>query len=131
MHFNCLGWRYFHYYSVPRTRDVIQAVTEWNIQTFELMKAGERSLTMAWAYNVREGFTAADDVLPPRMAEPIESTAIDGWRDQPRRLPSGPRTVLRDDGMGRGDRRTEGLETARTRSRLGRRASDSCLAQAA
>ncbi len=83
MHFNCLGWCYFHYYSLPRTRDVTQAVTGWNIQGFELMKAGERALTMARAYNVREGFTAADDVLPPRMAEPIESTAIDGWRIDP------------------------------------------------
>ena len=83
MHFNCLGWCYFHYYSVPRTRDVIQAVTGWNIQTYELMKAGERAQTMARAYNVREGLTSADDVLPPRMAEPIQSTAIDGWRIDP------------------------------------------------
>jgi aldehyde:ferredoxin oxidoreductase len=47
------------------------------------MKAGERAQAMARAYNVREGLTAADDVLPPRMAEPIESTAIDGWRIDP------------------------------------------------
>ena len=83
MHFSCIGWCAFHYYSVPRTRDVIQAVTGWNIQSYELMKAGERALTLARAYNVREGFTAANDVLPPRMAEPIESTAIDGWRIDP------------------------------------------------
>ena len=81
--FNCVGWCYFHNYSIPRTRDVIQAVTGWNIQGFELMKAGERMQTLARAFNVREGLTEADDVLPPRMAEPIVSTAIDGWRIEP------------------------------------------------
>ena len=80
MHFNCIGWCAFHDDSVPRARDVIQAVTRWNIQSQELMKASERALTLPRAYNVREGFTVANDVLPPRMAEPIESTAIDGWR---------------------------------------------------
>ena len=83
MLFNSLGWCFFHNYSVPRTRDVVQAVTGWNIQAFELMKAGERAQTLARSFNVREGLTAADDVLPPRMAEPIRSTAIDGWRIDP------------------------------------------------
>jgi len=81
--FNCVGWCYFHNYSLPRMRDVIQAITGWNIETLELLKAGERVLTMARAFNVREGFTADDDVLPPRMAEPIDSEPIDRWRIDP------------------------------------------------
>ena len=83
MLFNSLGWCYFHNYSVPRMRDVLQAVTGWSIQTFELMKIGERAQTLARAFNVREGLTTEHDVLPPRMAEPIRSTAIDGWRIDP------------------------------------------------
>ncbi|MEE9202733.1 MAG: aldehyde ferredoxin oxidoreductase C-terminal domain-containing protein, partial [Dehalococcoidia bacterium] len=47
-----------------------------------LMKVGERMVTMARAFNVREGFTAADDRLPRRFftaqsSGPLEGTAID------------------------------------------------------
>lgn len=78
--FNCLGWCQFHHYSVPRIGEVVRAVTGWNLHAFELLKAGERVLTMARAFNLREGLTAADDVLPPRMREPLHAAAIDGWR---------------------------------------------------
>ena len=81
--FNCIGWCFFHNYSLPRMRDVVQALTGWNIETLELIKAGERVLTMANAFNVREGLTADDDVLPPRMAEPIDSEPIAGQRIDP------------------------------------------------
>ncbi len=84
--FNLLGWCQFHHYSVARIRDVLEAVTGWNVRTFELMKAGERALTMARAFNVREGLTADDDVLPPRMAEPLKAAAVDGWRIDPEEL---------------------------------------------
>jgi aldehyde:ferredoxin oxidoreductase len=84
--FNCLGWCQFHHYSVARIRDVLQAVTGWNIGTFELLKAGERALTMARAFNVREGLTAEADVLPVRMSEPLKAAAIDGWKIGPEEL---------------------------------------------
>ena len=38
---------------------------------FEMLKAGERGITMARAYNYREGFTGEDDSLPERMFEPM------------------------------------------------------------
>jgi len=78
--FNCLGWCQFHHYSVSRIRDVLQAITGWNVRTFEIMKAGERALTLARAFNVREGLTPDDDVLPPRMFEPLKVAAIDNWK---------------------------------------------------
>ena len=78
--FNCLGWCQFHHYSVSGIRDVLQAVTGWNVRAFEIMKAGERALTMARAFNMREGLTAEDDVLPPRMAEPLKAAAVDNWK---------------------------------------------------
>ena len=77
--FNCLGWCQFHHYSVSRIRDVLQAITGWNVRTFEIMKAGERALALARAFNMREGLTVEDDVLPPRMGEPLKVAAIDGW----------------------------------------------------
>jgi len=35
---------------------------------WRLMKAVERGITLAKVFNLREGFTRADDVLPKRMA---------------------------------------------------------------
>ena len=52
---------------------ILNAVTGWNTTAFELMKTGQRVLTMARVYNLREGFTAKDDWLPPRMFLPATS----------------------------------------------------------
>jgi aldehyde:ferredoxin oxidoreductase len=68
---NCLGLCGFLPYSNDQVVDVVQATTGWNTSTWELWKAAERLLTMARAFNVRQGFTPADDRLPPRMAEPF------------------------------------------------------------
>ncbi|MFC2079138.1 aldehyde ferredoxin oxidoreductase family protein [Candidatus Bipolaricaulota bacterium] len=84
--FNCLGWCQFHHYSIARISEVLQAVTGWNVRTFEVMKAGERALTMARAFNMREGLTAADDVLPKRMSEPLKAAAVDNWKIDPEEL---------------------------------------------
>jgi aldehyde:ferredoxin oxidoreductase len=38
----------------------------------DLMKVGERTWNVERLYNLREGYTKADDTLPPRMlAEPV------------------------------------------------------------
>jgi aldehyde:ferredoxin oxidoreductase len=63
----------------------INGVTGWNMSLYELMKVGERNNTLARLFNVREGFTPADDVLPDRMHEgigngPLKGQTID--RDQ-------------------------------------------------
>ncbi len=68
--------------ALERLRDYINAATGWDMSLFELMKVGERSNTMARLFNLREGFTAADDTLPARMFEPLRNgpragTAID------------------------------------------------------
>jgi aldehyde:ferredoxin oxidoreductase len=53
----------------------VRAVTGWDTSAWELWKGAERLLTLARAFNVRHGFTPADDRLPPRMAEPL---GVDG-----------------------------------------------------
>jgi aldehyde:ferredoxin oxidoreductase len=61
---------------------IVNAVTGWETTAFELMKTGQRILTMARVFNLREGFTVADDWLPPRMFQPqtsgpLSNTAVD------------------------------------------------------
>jgi len=85
--FNCLGWCFLYNYSMRRVRDVTQALTGWRIREKPLVRAGERALTMARAFNLREGLTVADDVLPPRMsAEPLHAADYDGWTIDPKQL---------------------------------------------
>jgi len=59
---------------IPWSRDqlveIIRAITGWQTNLWELMRAGERCVTLARAFNMREGMTRADDVLPPRMQVP-------------------------------------------------------------
>ncbi|MFN2155678.1 MAG: aldehyde ferredoxin oxidoreductase family protein, partial [Anaerolineae bacterium] len=65
---------------IPWSRDqrvqIVRAITGWETNVWELMKAGERSVTMARAFNMREGITRKDDVLPPRMRVPHVSGTV-------------------------------------------------------
>jgi len=63
--------------------DYVNAVTGWNMSLYELLKVGERGNTLARLFNVREGFTAEDDVLPGRMHEGIGNGALRGQRIDP------------------------------------------------
>lgn len=64
--------------TVDKLAELVQAVTGWPISLFELMKASERANNMKRAFNIREGFTPADDNLPDRMFEPLENGALKG-----------------------------------------------------
>jgi aldehyde:ferredoxin oxidoreductase len=55
---------------------LVEAATGFNVTTYELLKVGERALTLARVYNVREGFTAEDDYLPERSHGPTTSGAL-------------------------------------------------------
>ena len=67
--------------------DLIRAVTGWEYSMNEFMLLGERKLNMMRAFNVREGFTPDDDILPDRLFEtPLDD---DG--------PSSGRTVVKED----------------------------------
>jgi aldehyde:ferredoxin oxidoreductase len=58
--------------------DYINAVTGWNVSLFELMKLGERANTMARIFNVREGLSSNDDVLPQRLHEGLGNGKLKG-----------------------------------------------------
>jgi len=67
-------------YSLDMMVDQVRAVTGWNVSSWELIKASERSLNMARAFNAREGFSAADDVLPDRFFESLGGGTLEGKR---------------------------------------------------
>jgi aldehyde:ferredoxin oxidoreductase len=69
---NCLGLCTHLPYSKEYVRDLVRGVTGWNTTVFELMKAGERAMAMARAFNYRQGLRAADDVAHWRLSEPLK-----------------------------------------------------------
>jgi aldehyde:ferredoxin oxidoreductase len=70
---NCLGMCMFIPYSYAQIRDVVRGVTGWNTSLFDMMKAGERALAMARAFNYLHGLTAQDDTMPARFFTHLES----------------------------------------------------------
>jgi len=76
---NCLGLCMFMPYEGKEwIRDVVQSITGWDSSVFELMKVGERALTIARAFNYREGFTAKDDATHWRFSTPLKSGPNEG-----------------------------------------------------
>ncbi|MBI2328274.1 MAG: aldehyde ferredoxin oxidoreductase C-terminal domain-containing protein, partial [Chloroflexi bacterium] len=67
---DCLLLCSFVPYDVEQLSDILAAVTGWNTGTVEMLRVAERTLTMARLFNIREGFTAADDKLPDRFFQP-------------------------------------------------------------
>jgi aldehyde:ferredoxin oxidoreductase len=49
--------------------ELMKAVTGWNTGWVEMIQVAERVLTTLRLFNLREGFTAADDELPERYYE--------------------------------------------------------------
>jgi aldehyde:ferredoxin oxidoreductase len=56
--------------------ELLSAITGWDISVMEFIKAAERILTVARLFNIREGFTAADDELPERFFQPKTDGAL-------------------------------------------------------
>jgi aldehyde:ferredoxin oxidoreductase len=65
-------------YGPSQLVDMVRSVTGWNVSLWELMKVGERSLNMMRAFNAREGFTRAEDELPPKLFQPLTGGRSDG-----------------------------------------------------
>ena len=58
--------------------DYVKAVTGWETSLFDLLKVGERHTAMSRLFNVREGFTPKDDILPDRFFQPLEGGTLKG-----------------------------------------------------
>jgi aldehyde:ferredoxin oxidoreductase len=48
---------------------MLSAITGWDVDAAELQTVAERIVTLKKLYNVREGWTRAEDTLPPRFLE--------------------------------------------------------------
>jgi len=75
---NCLVFCQFVPFASDRMTALLNGITGWNSNLWELMKLGERFITMARAFNVREGKGKADDFLPKRFLTPFESGPLEG-----------------------------------------------------
>lgn len=75
---NCALLCLFVPWTHPQVEELVRATTGWNTTTWELMKVGERALTLARCFNLREGFGADDDRLPSRFSEPFASGPLEG-----------------------------------------------------
>ena len=61
-------------FAAQNTAALMEAVTGLTYTPEEIVRVGERINNLARAFNVREGFTRADDALPERlMVEPLQS----------------------------------------------------------
>jgi len=67
---NCLTICLFIPWSMQQKADLVRAATGWDVSDHELFKVGERALTLARVFDVREGFTVDDDRLPERSYGP-------------------------------------------------------------
>ena len=73
---NIVPWRY------KQIRDMTEYITGWSMSYWKLMKATERGITLARIFNLREGWTVKDDILPRRFSTsppdgPLKGVIID------------------------------------------------------
>ncbi|HHX64295.1 MAG TPA: aldehyde ferredoxin oxidoreductase family protein [Chloroflexi bacterium] len=73
---NHLGHCMFIKWSRDQMVDLVRAITGWKVTFWELLRVGERGVTMARAFNMREGLGRKDDVLPLRMNTPHKSGTL-------------------------------------------------------
>lgn len=64
-------WGCGNLFNYRELEDLLRYTTGWDCTLWELMKVGERRITMMRQLNARRGFTREDDRLPERLADPI------------------------------------------------------------
>jgi len=80
---NCLTMCLFVPWTIQELVDIARAATGWDVSAYELLKVGERALTLARVFNIREGFDVSSDRLAERSYGPTTSGALaDGGIDR-------------------------------------------------
>ncbi|HHY36721.1 MAG TPA: aldehyde ferredoxin oxidoreductase family protein [Firmicutes bacterium] len=68
---------------LPELADMLRAALGWTESNEEILKIGERIWNLERLFNLRAGFTKADDTLPPRLLkEPLPSGPAKGKVNQ-------------------------------------------------
>ena len=62
--------------SYDQLAEITSVVTGWDTGINEQLRVAERIMTMARLFNIRDGFTADDDKLPPRFFQPKTDGAL-------------------------------------------------------
>jgi aldehyde:ferredoxin oxidoreductase len=68
----------FYPYEYHHMMEAMKAATGWEMTIDEIVDIGKRIATMSRLFLLREGFTAKDDKLPPRMMEAHDDGPIAG-----------------------------------------------------
>ena len=68
---NQVGMCHFLAYDEAQTETILNAVTGWGVDQAEMVTMAHRGLTLARLFNLREGFTRADDRLPKRFYDDL------------------------------------------------------------
>lgn len=58
--------------------DLTHSITGWDVEPNELMSVGERAFNLCRVFNVREGITRKDDILPERLTGPLTEGTFKG-----------------------------------------------------
>jgi len=70
-------------WSLDQQVEILNAATGWSYSIHEVYELGQRIATLGRIFNMREGMTAADDVMPKRMFEPTPTGGLkDGGIDK-------------------------------------------------
>jgi aldehyde:ferredoxin oxidoreductase len=72
---NQIALCHFLAYEDDQTLGILNAVTGWNATQEEVVTTAHRGITLARLFNLREGFSRADDRLPARFSEPLPKHA--------------------------------------------------------
>jgi aldehyde:ferredoxin oxidoreductase len=70
-------------YSYKQLADLTSAVTGWDTDISEQIRTADRILTMMRLFNIREGFSEADDKLPARFFQPKTDGFLSNTRLDP------------------------------------------------
>jgi aldehyde:ferredoxin oxidoreductase len=73
---NCLTMCSMPGWSVRDLAEMVDAATGWDVSEYELLKLGERAMTLARVFNMREGLTTEDDALCERSYTPTQGGAL-------------------------------------------------------
>lgn len=84
--------------SITHLVNVTRAMTGLDTSLWELLKVAERGAAMARVINCREGFTPADDQLPPRLHEAFAEGKLQGVRIEPETFRKAVRLYYRMEG---------------------------------
>jgi len=72
---NSVGLCHFLAYDDDTSRDLLNAITGWEMNDEDMVTMARRGITLTRLFNLREGITADDDTLPQRFREPLPKHA--------------------------------------------------------